>query len=61
MCLNPLLWLQYEMKGGKVQWSSSNFFESLRQIIEGERAVDAEPLPAEASARPLVCPAVLTV
>lgn len=39
--------VQYEMKGGKVQWSSSNFFESLRLIIEGERAVDAEPLPAE--------------
>lgn len=43
----PFLGWDYEMKGGKVQWSSSNFFESLRQIIEGERAVDAEPLPAE--------------
>lgn len=36
------------MKGSHVLWSASNFFETLRQTIEGEGGADTKLLPPEA-------------
>ncbi|PRW60766.1 alpha beta-hydrolase [Chlorella sorokiniana] len=49
--LLPFLGWGYEMKKSYVQWSSSNFFETMRQTIAGEaEEEDTDPLPPEVEA-----------
>jgi hypothetical protein len=49
----PFLGYNHEVKGKGdspnplVNWSASNFFDSLRMIVEGDGGVGGEPVPAE--------------
>ncbi|KAL4430751.1 hypothetical protein ABPG75_006007 [Micractinium tetrahymenae] len=46
----PFMVLNYEMKSTRVQWSASNFMETLRQIVAGEEMIDGQTVTPEVKA-----------